>query len=109
MMRICRHRKFTFNCWEKDIVNQVFKDKGLIFQGNTLAISLADGKQTTNEDFTTQLMVDIEGRSVMTRFIILRKKKGNLTLLEINFLSYVGLVLDVMNACWYFWDNRTHK
>ncbi|GFU86484.1 transposon Tf2-8 polyprotein [Trichonephila clavipes] len=47
----------------------------------TLAMILADGKQSTGEAFTTQVMVEIEGRSVMTKFIILPKAKGNRTLL----------------------------
>ncbi|GFX35257.1 integrase catalytic domain-containing protein [Trichonephila clavipes] len=42
---------------------QVFKDKGLLFQETTLAMSLVDGQQTTGEALTTQVMVEIEGRS----------------------------------------------
>ncbi|GFV48430.1 retrovirus-related Pol polyprotein from transposon 412 [Trichonephila clavipes] len=34
---------------------------------------------------------------------------GNRTLLGTDFLSSAGLVLDVKNTCWYFWDNPTHK
>ncbi|GFS96739.1 retrovirus-related Pol polyprotein from transposon 297 [Nephila pilipes] len=88
---------------------QVYKDKGLIFQETTLAMSLADGQQTTGEVFTTQVMIEIEGRSVLTKFIILPKAKGNRTLLGTDFLSSAGLILDVKNASWYFWDNPTHK
>ncbi|GFX51442.1 uncharacterized protein TNCV_3103751 [Trichonephila clavipes] len=88
---------------------QIFKDKGLLFQETTLAMSLADGQQTTFEALTTQVMVEIEGRSVLTKFIILPKAKGNRTLLGTNFLSSAGLVLDVKNTCWYIWDNSTHK
>ncbi|GFV85249.1 hypothetical protein TNCV_928801 [Trichonephila clavipes] len=88
---------------------QIFKDKGLLFQEFTLAMSLADGQQTTGEPLTTQVMVEIEGRSVLTKFIILPKAKGNRTLLGTDFLSSAGLVLDVKNTCWYFWDNPTHK
>ncbi|GFX47889.1 retrovirus-related Pol polyprotein from transposon 412 [Trichonephila clavipes] len=88
---------------------QIFKDKGLLFQETTLAMSLADGQQTPGEAFTTQVMVEIEGRSVLTKFIILPKAKGNRTLLGTDFFSSAGLVLDVKNTCWYFWDNHTHK
>ncbi|GFX68405.1 retrovirus-related Pol polyprotein from transposon 297 [Trichonephila clavipes] len=88
---------------------EIFKDKGLLFQETTLAMSLADGQQTTGEALTTQVMVEIEGRSVLTKFIILPKAKGNRTLLGTDFLSSAGLVLDVKNTCWYFWDNFTHK
>ncbi|GFW77464.1 retrovirus-related Pol polyprotein from transposon opus [Trichonephila clavipes] len=88
---------------------QIFKDKELLFQETTLAMSLADGQQTTGEVFTTQVMVEIEGRSVLTKFIIFPKAKGNRTLLGTDFLSSDGLVLDVKNTCWYFWDNPTHK
>ncbi|GFX69672.1 CCHC-type domain-containing protein [Trichonephila clavipes] len=88
---------------------QIFKDKGLIFQETTLAMSLADDKQTTGEALTTQVMVEIEGRSVLTKFISLLNAKGNRTLLGTDFLSSAGLVLDVKNTCWYFWDNPTHK
>ncbi|GFU53766.1 gag-Pol polyprotein [Trichonephila clavipes] len=35
--------------------------------------------------------------------------KGNRTLLGTDFLSSAGLVLDVKNTCWYFWDNPIHK
>ncbi|GFW26721.1 uncharacterized protein TNCV_2851111 [Trichonephila clavipes] len=45
---------------------QIFKDKGLLFQETTLVISLADGPQTPGEAPTTQVMVEIEGRSVLT-------------------------------------------
>ncbi|GFW21562.1 hypothetical protein TNCV_4280791 [Trichonephila clavipes] len=62
-------------------------------------MSLEDGQQTTGEALTTQVMVEIEGRSVLTRFIILPKAKGNKTLLRTDFLSSAGLVLDVKNAC----------
>ncbi|GFV96444.1 retrovirus-related Pol polyprotein from transposon 412 [Trichonephila clavipes] len=88
---------------------QIFKDKGLLFQETTLTMSLADGQHTTGEGLTTQVMVEIEGRSVLTKFIILPKAKGNRTLLATDFLSSAGLVLDVKNTCWYFWDNPTHK
>ncbi|GFT48504.1 retrovirus-related Pol polyprotein from transposon opus, partial [Trichonephila clavipes] len=90
-------------------VFQIFKDNGLLFQETTLAMSLADGQQTTGEALTTQVMVEIEGRSVLTNFIILPKAKGNRTLLGTYFLSSAGLVLDVKNTCWYFWDNPIHK
>ncbi|GFU82436.1 uncharacterized protein TNCV_3365631 [Trichonephila clavipes] len=40
---------------------QIFKDKGLLFQEPTLAMSLADGQQTTGEALTTQVMVEIGG------------------------------------------------
>ncbi|GFU14357.1 uncharacterized protein TNCV_3097671 [Trichonephila clavipes] len=88
---------------------QVFKDKGLLFQEITLAMSLADGQQNTGEVLLTQVMAEIEGRSVLTKFIILPKAKGNRTLLGTYFLSSAGLVLDVKNTCCYFWDNPTHK
>ncbi|GFX07267.1 uncharacterized protein TNCV_2972441 [Trichonephila clavipes] len=88
---------------------QIFKNKGLLFQETTLAMSLADGQQTTGEALTTQVMVEIEGRSVLTKFTILPKAKGNRTLLGTDFLNSAGLVLDVKNTCWYFWDNPTHK
>ncbi|GFU56901.1 transposon Tf2-8 polyprotein [Trichonephila clavipes] len=58
-------------------------------QETTLAMSLADGQQIT-------------GRSHLTT-------QGNRTLLGTDFLSSAGLVLDVKNTCWYFWDNPTHK
>ncbi|GFV55892.1 transposon Tf2-8 polyprotein [Trichonephila clavipes] len=88
---------------------QIFKDKGLLFQETTLAMSLADSQQTTGEALTTKVMIEIEGRSVLNKFIILPKAKGNRTLLGTDFLSSAGLVLDVKNTCWYFWDNATHK
>ncbi|GFW72021.1 retrovirus-related Pol polyprotein from transposon 297 [Trichonephila clavipes] len=86
---------------------QILKDKGLLFQETTLAMSLANGQQTTGEALTTQVMVEIEGRSVLTKFIIL--PKVNITLLGTDFLSPAGLILYVTNTCWYFWDNPTHK
>ncbi|GFW43368.1 pro-Pol polyprotein [Trichonephila clavipes] len=55
---------------------QIFKNKGLIFLETRLAISLADGQQTTGDALTP---------------------------------NSAGLVLDVKNTCWYFWNNPTHK
>ncbi|GFW19854.1 uncharacterized protein TNCV_3561571 [Trichonephila clavipes] len=71
---------------------QVFTDKGLLFQKTTLAMSLADGQPTTGEALTTQVLVEIERRSVLTKFIILPKAKGHRTLLGTDFLSSAGLV-----------------
>ncbi|GFX31949.1 uncharacterized protein TNCV_3408631 [Trichonephila clavipes] len=82
---------------------------GIKGRETTLAMILADGQQTTGEALTTQVMVEIDGRSILTKFIILPKAKGNRTLLGTDFLSSAGLVLDVKNTCWYFWDNPTHK
>ncbi|GFY71003.1 hypothetical protein TNIN_80831 [Trichonephila inaurata madagascariensis] len=36
-------------------------------------------------------------------------REGNRTLLGTDFLSSAGLVVDVKNTCWNFWDNPTHK
>ncbi|GFU80266.1 CCHC-type domain-containing protein [Trichonephila clavipes] len=72
-------------------------------------MSSADGQKTTGEALTTQVMVEIDGRSVLTKLIILPKAKGNRTLLGTDFLSSASLVLDVKNTCWYFWDKPTHK
>ncbi|GFV29941.1 retrovirus-related Pol polyprotein from transposon 297 [Trichonephila clavipes] len=67
----------------------IFKDKGLLFQETTLAMSLANAQQTTGEALTTQVMVEIEGRSVLTKFVILAK--GNRSLLGTDFLNYTGI------------------
>ncbi|GFV62466.1 uncharacterized protein TNCV_630451 [Trichonephila clavipes] len=89
---------------------QIFKDiRDSFSKETTLSMSLADGQQTTGETLTPQVMVEIEGRSVLTKFIILPMAKGNRTLLGTYFLSSASLVLDVKNTCWYFWDNPTHK
>ncbi|GFX08791.1 uncharacterized protein TNCV_4228111 [Trichonephila clavipes] len=82
---------------------------GIKGRETTLRMSLADDQQTTGQALTTQVMVEIEGRSVLTKFIILPKAKRNRTLLGTDFLSSAGLVLDVKSTCWYFWDNPTHK
>ncbi|GFT67926.1 retrovirus-related Pol polyprotein from transposon opus [Trichonephila clavipes] len=71
-------------------------------------MSLADDQQTTGDALTTQVMIEIEGRSVLTKFIIISKAKGNRTLLGTDFFSSAGLVPDVKNTCWYFWDNPTN-
>ncbi|GFT87768.1 hypothetical protein NPIL_537241 [Nephila pilipes] len=63
----------------------------------------------SGEALTTQIMVEIEEKSVLSKFVILPKAKGNRTLLGTDFLSSAGLVLDVKIACWYFWDNPSHK
>ncbi|GFU76760.1 hypothetical protein TNCV_4466981 [Trichonephila clavipes] len=55
-------------------------------------MSLADGQQTTGEALTTQVMVEIEGRSVLTKFIISPKGKGNRTLLGTDFLSSADML-----------------
>ncbi|GFY67768.1 retrovirus-related Pol polyprotein from transposon opus [Trichonephila inaurata madagascariensis] len=72
-------------------------------------MSLADGQQTTGDALTTQVMLQIEERSIVTKYIILPMAKGNRTLLGTDFLSSAGLIIDVKNASWYFWDNPTQK
>ncbi|GFS32112.1 hypothetical protein NPIL_515521 [Nephila pilipes] len=62
-------------------------------------MSLSNGQQTTGEVLTTQVMIEIDGRSVVTRFIILPKAKGNRIQLGTDFLSSAGQILDVKNAC----------
>ncbi|GFV60260.1 retrovirus-related Pol polyprotein from transposon 17.6 [Trichonephila clavipes] len=112
---------------------QIFKDKGLFFQETTLAMSLADGQQTTGEALTTQergVPAQVSSASLdhgsklcgplpksprvakqcdVNNQSINPKAKRNRTLLGTDFLSSAGLVLDVKNTCWYFWDNPTHK
>ncbi|GFU93026.1 transposon Tf2-8 polyprotein [Trichonephila clavipes] len=82
---------------------------GIKGRETTLAMTLAEGQQTKGKALTTQAMVEIEGRSVLTKFIILPKAKVNRTLLGTDFLSSAGLDLDAKNTCWYFWDNPTNK
>ncbi|GFW80492.1 CCHC-type domain-containing protein [Trichonephila clavipes] len=108
-IRAVHFRSLSSRAEKSVLSNWRVKDKGLLFKETTLAMSLADGQQTPGEALTTQVMVEIEGRSVLTKFIILPKAKGNRTLLGTDFLSSAGLVLDVKNTCWYFWDNPTHK
>ncbi|GFS62565.1 hypothetical protein NPIL_518011 [Nephila pilipes] len=60
-------------------------------------MSLADGQRTTGEALTTQVMIAVEERPFLTRFIILPKTKENRTLLGTDFLSSAGM--DVKNAC----------
>ncbi|GFU18261.1 hypothetical protein TNCV_1212031, partial [Trichonephila clavipes] len=75
----------------------------------TLAMSLADGQQTTGEGPHNPSNGRNLRRLVLTKFIILPKAKGNRNTSRNRFLSSAGLVLDVKNTCWYFWDNPTHK
>ncbi|GFW33344.1 hypothetical protein TNCV_2795111 [Trichonephila clavipes] len=68
---------------------QIFKDEGLLFQGTSLAMSLADGQQTTSEALTTQVMVEIEGRKRE------RKKENEILRKEIEDL----LEKDIIEEC----------
>ncbi|GFX48771.1 hypothetical protein TNCV_3479551 [Trichonephila clavipes] len=52
--------------------------------------------------------LEIERESESSRLQLSEEKKKR-TLLGTDFLSSAGLVLDVKNTCWYFWDNPTHK
>ncbi|GFT49177.1 hypothetical protein NPIL_364511 [Nephila pilipes] len=72
-------------------------------------MSLADGQQTTGEALRTQVMAEIEGRLVLTKYIILPKEKRNRTLLGTDFLSSADRFLDMKNACRHFWNSPTHK
>ncbi|GFY48468.1 retrovirus-related Pol polyprotein from transposon 17.6 [Trichonephila inaurata madagascariensis] len=51
----------------------------------------------------------INAYTTQTRSPRLTLAKGNRTLLGTDFLSSAGLVLDVKNTCWHFWDNPAHK
>ncbi|GFU61560.1 hypothetical protein TNCV_2158421 [Trichonephila clavipes] len=81
---------------------QVFKDKGLPFQEITLAMSLADGQQNTGEVLLTQVMAEIEGRSVSDQIHTSQRQRGNRTLLGTYFLLVLQVwSLDVKNTCCY--------
>ncbi|GFX38362.1 uncharacterized protein TNCV_2343381 [Trichonephila clavipes] len=80
--RVCADTGFSHSIAGERMF-QIFKDKGLLFQETTLAMSLADVNRP--------------------------QEKGNRKLLGTDFLSSAGLVLDMKDTCWYFWDNPTHK
>ncbi|GFU06887.1 hypothetical protein NPIL_304211 [Nephila pilipes] len=82
---MCRYRIFTFNHWSK--MYYVFKHKGLSSLEANLTMSLADNQQTMVEAVSTQVVVNVERRSVLTRFITLLEGKRNRTLLGTDFLS----------------------
>ncbi|GFU51108.1 uncharacterized protein TNCV_2549151 [Trichonephila clavipes] len=55
--RVCADTGSSHSIAEERMI-QIFKDKGLLFQETTLAMSLADGQQTTGEALTTQYFWD---------------------------------------------------
>ncbi|GBL86141.1 hypothetical protein AVEN_89166-1 [Araneus ventricosus] len=85
------------------------RERGVNFQKMEVTTALADGSRTTMEDYTAQVSIDIEGRTVPIEMLALPKAKGNRILLGTDCLEKSGIVLDLKNKRWYFSDKPHHK
>lgn len=87
----------------------LFKENNLPFQKTELTLHLANGSQTVEKCLTTQVPVYLEGRKIITNFIILPNATKNRTLLGTDFLETAGVVLDLANKNWFFHDKPKEK
>ncbi|GFW22508.1 retrovirus-related Pol polyprotein from transposon 17.6 [Trichonephila clavipes] len=74
-----------------------------------MQMTLADGRTQTTEILTTSVDIGIQGKVIATQLIILKYAKGNRTLLDIDFLTDTGIVLDLQRKQWYFTETSHRK
>ncbi|GFW07664.1 hypothetical protein TNCV_3917971 [Trichonephila clavipes] len=74
-----------------------------------MQMTLADGRTLTTEILTTSVDIGIQGKVIAMELIILKNAKGNRTLLGIDFLTAVGIVLDLQGKQWYFTETSHRK
>ncbi|GFV34898.1 retrovirus-related Pol polyprotein from transposon 17.6 [Trichonephila clavipes] len=87
----------------------LLKQKGLNFEEKTMQMTLADGRTQTTEILKTSVDISIQGKVIPTELLILKKARGNRTLLGIDFLTAAGIVLDLQRKQWYFTETSHRK
>ncbi|GBM08854.1 Retrovirus-related Pol polyprotein from transposon 297 [Araneus ventricosus] len=83
----------------------MLQSKKVKYKHKTLSLTLADGIQNNVAALTTVVDLKVEGKVVPTELIVLPKAKGSRTLLGTDFLQSAGIVLDIFNGKWNFWEN----
>lgn len=78
------------------------------FTATHRAIGLADGTQQVRRALTCETMVILQGRSVLTKFLVL-PGANNRTLLGRDFIVCAGVMLDLPQGIWCFADARDVK
>ncbi|GFQ99863.1 KH domain-containing, RNA-binding, signal transduction-associated protein 3 [Trichonephila clavata] len=87
----------------------LLRKKGLHFKEKTIPMTLADSRTQTTEILTTSVDINIQGKVIPTELIVLKNARGNRTLLGIDFLTAVGIVLDLQRKYWYFTETPHRK
>ncbi|CAH2085975.1 unnamed protein product [Euphydryas editha] len=85
-----------YKCWAK---------QGYHFQKKQIMVTLADGGKTQREVLTVRVPIGVCDRVVPTTFIIFPEAKETRTLLGVGFIQDAGIVLNIPQMYWFFFDN----
>lgn len=87
----------------------LLRERGVKFENTSMNVTLADGVQKETEVYTTKVNIEIEGRSFQITLFALPTARDNRTLLGTDFLRGAGIVLDLLNHRWFYYDNPKQK
>lgn len=88
---------------------QCLRQQGYLFHQQQINVTLADGIKTQRDVLTVKVPVGLCDRVVPTTFIIFPESRGSRTLLGIGFLQDAGLVLNIPQMYWNFFDDPDVK
>lgn len=88
---------------------KILLDNHYEFSKSKVRLSYADGNLRNEEILQTTADVTIQNRVVPTTFTVLPHLQDNHTLLGVDFLDKAGIVLNIPENCWFFYDLPTQK
>ncbi|KAF9413744.1 hypothetical protein HW555_008190 [Spodoptera exigua] len=77
---------------------------GCKFIEKTVDLTLADGIKKEQVVLVCKAVVNLNGRNIATRFIVLQEARDNRTLLGVDFLQKAGVVINMPQYTWSFID-----
>ncbi|GFW92844.1 transposon Ty3-I Gag-Pol polyprotein [Trichonephila clavipes] len=81
------------------------QEHDVTFTNKRISFMMADGIRQTIMALSTVVDLYIEGKVILTEFLVLPDAKGNKTFLGLDFLNAAGIVLDVQGGKWHFSGN----
>ncbi|GFV65308.1 retrovirus-related Pol polyprotein from transposon 297 [Trichonephila clavipes] len=81
------------------------QEHDVTFTNKRISFMMADENRQTIMALSTVVDLYIEGKVILTEFLVLPDTKGNKTLLGLDFLNAAGIVLDVQGGKWHFSGN----
>ncbi|GFU50205.1 retrovirus-related Pol polyprotein from transposon 297 [Trichonephila clavipes] len=81
---------------------QFLQEHDVTFTNKRISFMIPDGIWLTIMALSTVVDLHIEGKVILTEFLVLPEAKGNKTLLGLDFLNAASIVLDVQGGKWHF-------
>lgn len=88
---------------------RMLKSENWDFRSSVLNFSYADGVPREVPVLEADVKVTVGSRTLSVTFVILPECETNSTLLSADFLASAGIVLNLVDNCWFFADDPAHS